>query len=80
MISVSLLLFVAFVSAPAAGASPTAFAAQSPIITVDHNTRVPIVLGVMSRCPDALLCESVFDGALTETWDIVDINLSFVGK
>ncbi|KAF8477879.1 hypothetical protein JB92DRAFT_3091411 [Gautieria morchelliformis] len=44
------------------------------------SLRVPVLLGVMSRCPDALLCESVFDGVLKQTWDIVDITLSFVGK
>jgi len=57
--------------------------AQAPIGLApvpDNNTRVPIMLGVMSRCPDALLCESVLDGAFKQTWDIVDINLSFVGK
>ena len=26
------------------------------------------------------MCEAVLDGALKETWDIIDINLSFVGK
>jgi len=42
---------------------------------------VPVTLGVMSRCPDALLCESVFD----EVLDIVghtkvDLNLSFIAS
>ncbi|KAF8592171.1 hypothetical protein K439DRAFT_1610579 [Ramaria rubella] len=50
--------------------------AQSPFVLTN---RVPILLGVMSRCPDALLCESVFDGALKQTWGIVDVALSFIG-
>jgi len=28
----------------------------------------------------ALLCEAILNGMLKETWDIIDINLSFVGK
>lgn len=83
MAGVRLLPLVAFVSTAVAHVTPAAFAEQSPLTTApvsDNNTRVPIVLGVMSRCPDALLCEAVLDGALKETWDIVNINLSFVGK
>jgi len=47
---------------------------------LDDQVRVPVILGVMSRCPDALLCESIFDSVLKHTWDIVDISLSFLGK
>jgi len=28
--------------------------------------RVPVELGVMSRCPDALVCETIFDQVLKE--------------
>jgi hypothetical protein len=55
------------------------FAPQAPL-AIDNQIRVPILLGVMSRCPDALLCESVFDSVLKHTWDIVNISLSFIGK
>lgn len=57
--------------------------AQAPIAftpVLADGIRVPVLLGVMSRCPDALLCESIFDSVLKQTWDIVDISLSFVGK
>ena len=61
----------------------SAVGSQFPISltpVLDNHVRVPVLLGVMSRCPDALLCESVFDGVLKHTWDIVDISLSFIGK
>jgi len=48
--------------------------------TPDQKTRVPVTLGVMSRCPDALLCESVLDGVFKKTWDLVDVNLTFIAQ
>jgi len=45
------------------------------------NTQlVPLTLGVMSRCPDAILCESVIDKALKNVADKVDLSLSFIAK
>ncbi|KIJ46514.1 hypothetical protein M422DRAFT_29329 [Sphaerobolus stellatus SS14] len=58
-------------------------AAQIPsndVVTPEHKTRVPITLGVMSRCPDALLCESVLNNVFEKTWDIIDVNLTFIAK
>ena len=45
-----------------------------------QDIKVPVVLGVMSRCPDALLCESVFEQVLRRVNDKVDISLTFIGK
>ncbi|KAI0080899.1 hypothetical protein K474DRAFT_1657417 [Panus rudis PR-1116 ss-1] len=42
--------------------------------------KVPVVLGVMSQCPDAILCESVFDEVLKHTSDKIDLSLTFIGK
>lgn len=42
--------------------------------------KVPVTLGVMSRCPDALLCESVFDKVLAQVDDKVTMSLTFIGK
>jgi hypothetical protein len=42
--------------------------------------RVPVTLGVMSRCPDALLCEAVFDQVLHSVGGITDLNLTYVGQ
>lgn len=44
------------------------------------NKKVPVILGVMSQCPDAIYCESVFDKVLKEVGDIVDLQLSFIGR
>ncbi|TFK87073.1 hypothetical protein K466DRAFT_491595 [Polyporus arcularius HHB13444] len=44
-----------------------------------QDVRVPIVLGVMSGCPDALLCESVFDHVLARVSAKVDLSLTFIG-
>ena len=46
----------------------------------DRDVKVPVVLGVMSRCPDALLCESVFDDVLKEVLEKIDLSLTFVGR
>lgn len=46
----------------------------------DADTKVPVELGVMSRCPDALLCESVFNDVLRKVSDKVDLSLRYVAK
>ncbi|KAI9001439.1 hypothetical protein BD414DRAFT_474639 [Trametes punicea] len=43
------------------------------------DAKVPVVLGVMSRCPDAMLCETVFDHVLERVADKVDLSLTFIG-
>jgi hypothetical protein len=52
--------------------------------TLEHfnfdDVKVPVVLGVMSRCPDALICESVFSDVLKEVGDKVNVSLSFIAK
>ena len=44
------------------------------------HLKVPVVLGVMSRCPDAHLCESVFDEVVQHVEDKIDLTLTFLGK
>lgn len=44
------------------------------------ETKVPVVLGVMSACPDALACEAVFDRVLKQVGRRVDLGLTFVAK
>lgn len=44
------------------------------------DVKVPVVLGVMSRCPDAVLCESVFDYVLKDVLDKVNLSLTFIGR
>jgi hypothetical protein len=43
------------------------------------DVRVPVVLGVMSRCPDAIICESIFNQVLKEVASIVDLSFTFLG-
>ncbi|KAG1755701.1 hypothetical protein EDB19DRAFT_1625282 [Suillus lakei] len=47
---------------------------------ISDNVKVPVVLGVMSRCPDAILCESVFNRVLQRAGEKVDISLLFIAK
>ncbi|KAH9900000.1 hypothetical protein C8Q73DRAFT_681632 [Cubamyces lactineus] len=67
--------------------SPALGAASSPLAVQSDNAyegsfgdvKVPVVLGVMSRCPDAILCETVFDHVLEKVSDKVDLSLTFIG-
>ena len=47
---------------------------------LDEDVKVPVVLGVMSACPDALLCESVFDRVLKRVGNKMDLSLTFIGQ
>jgi hypothetical protein len=51
-------------------------------IQAQHSTdiKVPVQLGVMSRCPDALLCESVFDRVVPNVTRKIDLSLAYVAK
>lgn len=52
---------------------------QSALKKVD-DVKVPVTLGVMSRCPDALICEAAFDKTLSQVGDKIDLSLSFIGR
>ena len=56
------------------------FIVQTPQDYTVQDVKVPLTLGVMSQCPDALLCESVIDRVLQRVWDKVDLSLSFIGR
>lgn len=45
-----------------------------------NNLRVPVTLGVMSRCPDALLCETLFDKVIPKVADKIDLSLAFIAR
>ena len=53
---------------------------QTPYSSPTVETKVPVILGVMSRCPDAVLCEAVFDQVLKKVGDKVDLSLTFVAQ
>ncbi|THH02791.1 hypothetical protein EW026_g179 [Hermanssonia centrifuga] len=52
---------------------------QTPSEYAFDDVKVPVVLGVMSQCPDAILCESVFDHVLQRVPDKIDLSLTFIG-
>ncbi len=43
-----------------------------------NSLRVPVTLGVMSRCPDALLCETLFDNVIPRVDEKIDLSLAYV--
>jgi hypothetical protein len=45
-----------------------------------REKKVPVILGVMSQCPDALYCEAVFDKVLHQVGEIIDLSLTFIGR
>ncbi|KAG8968123.1 hypothetical protein FRC03_008683 [Tulasnella sp. 419] len=73
-----LLTFAAVVD-PTLIESSLGHAKQRPL-SPDFN-RVPVTLGVMSRCADAHLCEKIFNDVIEEVGhDIIDLKLQFVAK
>ncbi|KAJ7283661.1 hypothetical protein C8J57DRAFT_1432707 [Mycena rebaudengoi] len=69
------ILLLATVVPHAAAHEPAAQAA------FHHDAiRVPVELGVMSRCPDALLCEALFDKVLKKVGEKVDLRLVYVAE
>lgn len=55
-------------------------ASQQPWDVVINDIKVPVQLGVMSRCPDALLCENTFNQVLQKVSGRVDLSLIYVAK
>ncbi|KAL5527769.1 hypothetical protein ACEPAG_6570 [Sanghuangporus baumii] len=53
---------------------------QSTLAVGDGDVKVPVTLGVMSRCPDALICEATFDKVIPQVADKIDLSLEFIGK
>jgi Gamma interferon inducible lysosomal thiol reductase (GILT) len=66
------------------------FAVRSPLVLQDSSQyqqspthadeKVRVQLGVMSRCPDALLCENVFNQVLEKVYEKIDLSLTYVAK
>jgi len=46
----------------------------------NRDVKVPVQLGVMSRCPDALLCESVFNQVLEKVARKIKLSLTYVAE
>jgi hypothetical protein len=75
----SSLYLLGLISITMALAPPLAVQHQFPT-AISDNMKVPVVLGVMSRCPDAILCESVFNRVLQRVGEKVELSLSFIAK
>ncbi|KAG6861606.1 hypothetical protein C0995_014513 [Termitomyces sp. Mi166 len=77
---VKLLPFLS-VAPIAASASrlPSIFSQNRPEYNF-NAVKVPVQLGVMSRCPDALLCENVFDDVLQKVSNKIDISMVYVAR
>ncbi len=77
------LLLAGLLSLNAVRAAFTPALGEQRVLNVEQSAddvKVPVVLGVMSRCPDALLCESVFDQVLKRVGDRANMSLSFIAK
>lgn len=75
------LLTALLVALPALNGVAAYDADQLPITESTVKHRVPVTLGVMSKCPDARVCESVFDDVIkTVGHGMIDIRFSFIGK
>lgn len=75
----SLFSLLGLTSIAMALAPPLTVQYQFPT-AISDDMKVPVVLGVMSRCPDAILCESVFNRVLQRVGEKIDISLSFIAK
>ncbi|KZT24512.1 hypothetical protein NEOLEDRAFT_1067325 [Neolentinus lepideus HHB14362 ss-1] len=65
--------------------SAASLALQTSLLVQDEpaelfDVKVPVVLGVMSKCPDAIMCESVFDRVVSTVSDRIDFSLSYVAQ
>ncbi|KAJ4478044.1 hypothetical protein J3R30DRAFT_3290409 [Lentinula aciculospora] len=76
--------FVLFVNTVAQAAVPS-FVEDTSQVTlqvakIDDDIKVPVILGVMSRCPDALLCENSMDAVLKKVGDKISLKLVYIAK
>ena len=88
------MFFLPLLLAPSAFAAASAYArlmlqfpnfrpgspSTQSTLSVGEDVKVPVTLGVMSRCPDALICEATFDKVVPQVLDKVDLKLEFIGK
>jgi len=63
-----------------ASATPTDVQQQSWTAPTTSDVRVPVTLGVMSRCPDALKCEALFDTIIPRVCEKINLSLAYVAK
>jgi len=81
----NILLPVLLTSIVSASITPVGLTTQDDMVLQQalqfkEPVNVPVVLGVMSRCPDAIKCESVLNQVVYEVEDKIDLSLTFIGK
>ncbi|KAI9513337.1 hypothetical protein F5148DRAFT_1273263 [Russula earlei] len=74
-----ILLILSLCLVMIASATPTDVQ-QSWSTPSTNRLRVPVTLGVMSRCPDALLCETLFDNVIPRVAEKINLSLAYVAK
>ncbi len=65
--------------------SALALHAARPFVVQDAgyhklDVKVQVQLGVMSRCPDALICENLFTQVIEKVGDKSEVSLVYVAK
>ncbi|KAJ7498934.1 hypothetical protein FB451DRAFT_1203528 [Mycena latifolia] len=75
-----LLQTLPFLSVVAGALSPSFSGDSAQLVLQEGAIKVPVELGVMSRCPDALFCEGVFDQVLKVVGPKADIKLVYVAE
>ncbi|KAJ6613455.1 hypothetical protein B0H10DRAFT_2165316 [Mycena sp. CBHHK59/15] len=65
-------------SAPVFARIPVLPKDSSQFVLQDDEIRVAVELGVMSRCPDALLCETVFNQVLEKIGEKMVLTLVYI--
>ena len=78
MLSLILSLTAFYFSVVAAVHLPSFDYSGQNQVKLTPDKKVLVQLGVMSRCPDALLCESVFNEVLDRVPDKVNLSLVYV--
>ncbi|KAJ7129689.1 hypothetical protein C8R44DRAFT_777406 [Mycena epipterygia] len=71
---------IPFLAAFAVALSPALYHDSTQFALKNDVIRVPVELGVMSRCPDALLCEAVFDEVLKKVGSKINLTLVYVAR
>jgi hypothetical protein len=75
-----IVFFISLISTViAANLIPFRVQYQDELRTIS-DIKVLVQLGVMSRCPDALLCETTFNEVLSRVIDKVDLSLIYIAK
>ncbi|GAA97781.1 uncharacterized protein L969DRAFT_100400 [Mixia osmundae IAM 14324] len=67
-------------AAPRLGPSNNGLTFQSPDRLADEKQLVSVKLAVMSQCPDAQICEQVWDKTIPKVADKITLELVYIGK